>query len=149
MFSRLILASTIGSLLLSPSSLTQQGTSTTAPCQAAAKTMTLFKYGLQWAQWTELEREIYLIGFVDGGSVYSDFMFQQPEPVRTKVFEQVAVKYDNDVLSPVITSLYADPANVYIRYDSTVLIARDKVSGKDVEPLLRHARAYDCGGSKK
>jgi len=123
--------------------------SSSTPCQAITGTMELFKYGNQWLQWNELERHIYLLGFVDGGSVYFDFVFRQPERVRNELFEANAVKYDNDVLSPVITSLYRDPANVYIRYDSMVLIARDKIAGKDVEPRLRMARQNGCGGSLK
>jgi len=32
------------------------------------------------------------------------------------------VKYDLDVLSPVVTSLYRDPANVYIRHESMIFM---------------------------
>jgi hypothetical protein len=111
--------------------------------------MELFQYGTRWLAWSELERRIYLFGFVDGGSVYLDFVFRQPEQVRKEVLDRAAVKYDDEVLSPVITSLYRDPANVYIRTDSMVYIARDKLAGQDVEPRLRTARRTDCGGSIK
>ena len=59
--------------------------------------------------------------------------------MRKQIFESTAVKYDNDVLSPVITSLYRDPANVYIRYESMVLIATDKIAKipKDLDAPLR------------
>ena len=44
-----------------------------------------------------------------------------------------------------MTNLYSDPANTYVRFDSMVYIARDKLSGKDVDPALRHAREMDRG----
>jgi hypothetical protein len=118
------------------------------PCQPSSD-FTPFKYGTRWLQWDEHERDIYLEGFVDGGSVYFEFMLRQPERVRKEVFSKTTVMYNSDVLSPVVTSLYKDPANVFIRYDSMVFIARDKIAGKDVEPLLRKARQTDCGGSVK
>jgi hypothetical protein len=76
-------------------------------------------------------------------------MLQQPTKIKREVFETTTVKYDSDVLIPVITSLYKDPANVYIRYDSMIFIGRDKIAGKDIEPLLRNARKNDCGGNLK
>jgi hypothetical protein len=39
-----------------------------------------------------------------------------------------------------MTDLYRDPANALIRLGAMVYIARDKLSGKDVEAALRTAR---------
>jgi len=44
-----------------------------------------------------------------------------------------------------MTNLYKDPSNTYIRYNSMLYIARDKLGGKDVEPALRLAREKDRG----
>jgi len=126
-----------------------QDASIGTPCQAFAGSFELYKYGTHWLQWDEHEREIYLLGLVDGGAVYADFMLRQPPSVRKRVGETTAVMYGSDVLSPVMTSLYGDPANIYIRYNSMVFIARDKIAGKNIDGTLREARQRDCGGNPK
>jgi len=146
MLSRLLLILAMAPAVLY--ALPDQQPASGSPCEPTS-TFEPFKYGTQWLQWTERERDTYLIGFVDGGAVYFDFMMRQPKNMRNEVFAKTLVKYDSDVLNPVITSLYRDPANVYIRFNSMVFIARDKIAGKDIEPLLRKARQSDCGGNLK
>ncbi len=106
----------------------------------------LVNYGREWNAWSNVSRSIYLEGFVDGQSstyiaLYSDLPSERREPLRLQTF----TFYKTDALRDVMTSLYSDPANIYIRYDSMVYIARDKLSGKDIEQTLRSAREKDRG----
>ncbi len=109
----------------------------------------LFNYGQEWNTWSNGSRYIYLEGFVDGQSstyvaVLGDLPPDRREPLRLQTF----MFYGATALRDVMTSLYADPANTFIRYDAMVYIARDKLSGKDVEPMLRRAREQDRGYTK-
>lgn len=125
----------------------QQKPATTA-CQEFAKTDTLFKFGTEWLSWSENERSVYLRGLIDGNIVLLKYTFTKPEPERQQIldyFKATALQYKPDALVPVMTSLYRDPANVFIRYNSMIFIARDKLSGADVEGQLRQARQSDCG----
>jgi hypothetical protein len=132
-------------LALSPN----QNANVSNACRPGASGLELFKYGGQWLRWTDYERDIYLEGFVDGGSTYARTFSSEQSPVLKSLVTRNLVQYDNDVLSPVVTSLYRDPANVYIRFDAMIFIARDKLLGKDIEAMLRYSRQNDCGGSLK
>jgi len=106
----------------------------------------LFNYGREWNMWSNVSRSIYLDGFVDGQSstyaaVLNDLPSDRREPLRLQTF----TFYERDSLRDVMTNLYGDPANTYVRHGSMVYIARDKLSGKDVEPVLRRAREQDLG----
>jgi hypothetical protein len=106
----------------------------------------LMNYGRQWHTWSNASRTVYLEGFVDGlsntfSSLRNDLPADRREPLRLQIF----TFFDSDVLRDVMTNLYSDPANTYIRYDSMVYIARDRLGGKDTEPRLRLARKQDCG----
>lgn len=106
----------------------------------------LFNYGRQWNTWSNLSRSVYLQGFVDGQSntyrvLSNDLPAARREPLRLQTF----TFYDADALRDVMTNLYSDPSNTYIRYDSMVYLARDKLSGKNIEPALRVAREKDRG----
>jgi len=101
-----------------------------------------FNYGRRWSSWSPLNRSIYLEGFRDGQShayfaLVDDLPPGRREPLRLMTF----TLYDADALGNVITSLYTDPANAYIQNDDMVYIARDKLSGIDVDPELRTARS--------
>lgn len=120
-----------------------------SPCMSPPNGQELFNYGRQWNAWSNESRSIYLAGFVDGQSnayllLENDLPKERREPLRMQSF----TFYDSDALRDVMTSFYADPANTYIRYDSMVYIARDKVGGKEIEPRLRLARRHDCGYAK-
>lgn len=106
----------------------------------------LFNYGREWIPWSNTSRSIYLEGFVDGQSntyaaLLNDLPAGRREPLRIQTF----TFYDGAAIRDVMTNLYSDPANTYIRYDSMVYIARDKLNGKDVDPRLRRAREQDRG----
>ena len=106
----------------------------------------LFDYGRQWNSWSNFSRSTYLLGFVDGQShtynaLFNDLPATRREPLRLQTF----TFYDSDAIRDVMTSIYADPANTYIRHNSMVYVARDKLAGKDVEPMLRYARENDTG----
>ena len=110
----------------------------------------LFNYGLEWKAWSDGSRSIYLDGFVDGQSntylaVLNDLPQERREALRLETF----TFYDRDSIRDVMTNLYADPANTYITHNAIVYIARDKLSGKDVEPILRIARLKDRGYVKQ
>ncbi len=115
----------------------------------AIKTWTqdeLFNYGRQWNAWSNVSRSIYLQGFVDGQSnTYSVLSNDLPPERREALRLQTFTFYSADAIRDVMTNLYSDPANTFIRSNSVVYIARDKLSGKDIEPTLRHAREADRG----
>jgi hypothetical protein len=115
-------------------------------CVTSAQDEQLFNYGKQWKSWPEISRLTYLMGFVNGqDSAYwalrGDVPPERREPLRLKTY----TFYDDDALRDVMTNLYAEPANTYIRYSSMVYIARDKLAGNDIEPVLRRARENDTG----
>jgi hypothetical protein len=110
----------------------------------------LVNYGRKWNAWSNESRSTYLEGFVDGQSntyllVLSDLPAERREAIRLRTF----TFYENAVLRDVMTSLYSDPANSYVRYDSMVYIVRDKIGGKDIEAALRSARQNDCAYTDK
>ena len=103
-----------------------------------------FNFGKEWHLWSDYERSIYLVGFVDGQSgtylaLVDDVPKERREPLRLQTF----TFYDSDAIRDVMTSLYGDPANTFIRHGSMLYIARDKLSGKDIEARLRQAREQD------
>lgn len=137
-------------LMLSATSTPMQVEPTQTPCQLMAKTFDLYKFGPRWLQWTEVERFIYLEGVIDGQSLYvREFILRQPEAVRNQLLDKYSLKFDETTIAPVMTSLYRDPANVFINYRAMAFIARDKLLGREVEPLLRKARQEECGGNPK
>jgi hypothetical protein len=106
----------------------------------------LVNYGRQWNAWSNRDRSIYLIGFVDGQSqTYISLEDDLPAERRERLRLQTFTFYNTSTLRDVMTSLYSDPANTYIAHGSMVYIARDKLGGKDIEVLLRTARQKDCG----
>jgi len=106
----------------------------------------LFNYGKQWKSWPDICRSTYVLGFVNGqDSTYVALLDDLPPARQEALRLKTYTFYDEDALRDVITNLYADPANTYIRYSSIVYIARDKLAGKDIEPILRRARANDTG----
>ena len=116
------------------------------PTSSGQRERDLFNYGQEWNTWSNGSRYVYLEGFVDGQSntyaaVLGDLPQERREPLRLQLF----TFYGAQALRDVMTSLYADPANTFIRYDSMVYIARDKLSGKDTESMLRSAREHDRG----
>jgi len=113
---------------------------------SSATSRELFNYGREWNAWSDALRSIYLVGFVDGQSsmyvaVLQDLPPQPREPLRLQIF----TFYQGDSIRDVMTSLYSDPASTYITRNTMVYIARDKLSGKDVDPMLRRAREENRG----
>jgi len=125
----------------------------TAICQGAATALPqeeLFNYGQEWTAFSNPMRWVYLRGFVDGQSntylaMIDDVQLDRRETLRLQTF----TFFDAVALSAVMTSLYADPANAFIRYEAMVYIARDKLNGNDVEPSLRHARETKRGFTRQ
>ena len=106
----------------------------------------LANYGEEWNTWSEGLRSVYLRGFIAGQSntylaLENDLPPERREPLRLRTF----TFYGIDALSDVMVSLYADPANTFIRFDAMVYIARDKLNGEDVELRLRYSRQNDRG----
>jgi hypothetical protein len=123
-------------------------------CQFTAKTREIIKYGPIWRAWDDNERNAYLGGFVDGQNDTYTVFESLPELVSTSAARKEALRlqlytlYDHDVLRPVMTDLYRDPANIFITFGAMVYIARDKVTGRDIEPMLRYSRENDCAFAK-
>ena len=109
-----------------------------------------FDYGKQWKSWNEAARSAYIIGFVAGQdstfvAVRQDLPPKLREPLRLKT----STLYDENAIRDAMTSLYDDPANTYIRSNVMIYIARDKLAGKDIEPILKSAREKDTGVVKE
>lgn len=103
-------------------------------------------FGRQWKSWSNQTRLVYMAGFVDGGSatylaVFNDLSSERREALR----KATAVMYDSEAIADVMTDLYKDPANTFIRHDAMVYIARDKLDGNDIEGRLRYARQREYG----
>jgi hypothetical protein len=106
----------------------------------------LFNYGRQWNVWSDTARLTYLEGFVDGqSSTYATVEADLPASRREAIKIQTFTFYASSSLRDVMTSIYSDPANTYIRYDSVLYLSRDKLNGKDIEPMLLRAREQDRG----
>jgi hypothetical protein len=101
-------------------------------------------FGGQWNSWSTNDRLVYLSGFMDGQSeTYSTLLSDLPEGSRERLRKATFLFYDLDVIRDVITDVYRDPANTFIRFSSIVYVARDKLDGKDVESRLRYARQHE------
>ena len=129
-------------LLLVPLGLPHTGSSQGITLPPGA---TWFDFGKAWRTSSEVARQAYLSGFMDG----ADRGYHQTLDLLGKgwtreqfmpAYEATHPPYDVDVLSRVISSFYSDPANTFILRSALIDIARAKLDGKDVEPLLRAAR---------
>lgn len=119
---------------------------TLSSCAIAPSGQELVNYGRRWNAWSGESRSIYLEGFVDGQShTYLLLTNDLPKDRRESLRMQTFTFYDGSAIRDVMTSLYSDPANTYITFDSMVYIARDKLAGQDIESRLREARKSDCG----
>ena len=115
----------------------------------AQQDLVLVNYGQRWNGWSADRHWVYLEGFIDGQSGTFFRLSKEIPPERVQPLrEESFVVYDVGVLADVITSLYADPANTYINFESMIYIARDKLSGKDIDIRLRRAREQDRGYTK-
>jgi hypothetical protein len=117
------------------------------PCLEVQKRV---DFGTEWRSWTNTLRTIYLDGFMSGQSstflaVYNDLPVDRREVIRKATF----LFYDIPAIAAVMTDLYKDPANTFIRHGAMVYIARDKLSGRDAEPMLRYSRENDCGFTER
>lgn len=119
----------------------------------AAKTVLAtepYNYAEQWRSWDVVSREAYINGVVDGiskafivtlATVSPDKFLKKPEPAEVKkVSDKLFVRYTRDQIGDVITDLYKDPANGFITTIDMLLLARDKIEGKDISRGLMEAR---------
>jgi hypothetical protein len=103
-------------------------------------------FGMIWNQyWNKTNREAYLLGYRDAaervlitccGVEAPGGRFSPP-----KKCEQEQFRFPVDALEPVVTALYADPANTFISHSNMVFFAQRKLDGEDIEHFLRSARA--------
>ena len=104
--------------------------------------------GQEWATMTVLARAWYVKGFQEGtGYAFNKtvgFLIDRQGSVKDSEIEPLRLatmtEHDASVLADLVTDLYRDPANTYITHAAMIYIARDKLNGKDTEPLLREAR---------
>jgi hypothetical protein len=100
--------------------------------------------GAMWNSWTVAMRSAYIEGFLSGvNSVYQRAFSYLSAKQRDEIRAATFVVYASDVLAKVVTDLYRDPANTYIEPGALVIVAREKLKGTDIEPLLRAARKND------
>ena len=110
-----------------------------SPCDRPDK----FNHGREWASWTGHLRATYLEGFVSGqADTYLAMLNDVPANRRDALKEQLFTFHPTDSISNVMTDLYRDPANAFIPYGAMVYIARDKLSGRDIEPKRRYSRQF-------
>jgi len=101
-------------------------------------------FGQEWKDWTRPIRLIYLSAYMDGESdTYQKAVFDLPAAKREPFRLATALFFDVGAIADVMTDLYKDPANTFVRTGAMVYIARDKLSGKDVEAMLRYSREHD------
>jgi hypothetical protein len=99
-------------------------------------------YGRAWNSLFDPVRLVYVQAFMEGqASTYSAVFNDLPLTSRERLRKATFLFYEPAVLRDVMTDLYKDPANTYIRFDLMVYIARDKLSGEDVTKRVQDARA--------
>ena len=110
----------------------------------------IYNYADLWRSWNVVAREAYINGVVDGiAEAYIEILItvapdkfpKNPEPAEIKkVREKLFVRYTRGQICDVITDLYKDPANAFIRTINMFFLARNKIEGKDITPDLIDAR---------
>lgn len=130
-------------LLLLP--LPRQGSE---PCSTKPNAV---KVGAEWLAISSATRMWWVEGFTDGQS--HSFLAWEAETKpsaakREEMRQQLFPMYGPDVLADVMTSIYEDPANTFISRTAMLYVAKAKLSGKDIEGMLRHSRQVDCVFSK-
>lgn len=133
----------LGSMAAAPRG---QGPAPVHPCLTGDRE----NYGREWSGWSTAMREIYVYAFIEGQSntyleLFNDVPADRREPLARKTF----LYYDVDALAVVMTDLYRDPANTYIRYSAMIYIAKSKLEGNNIESSLRYSRQNDCGLKKR
>ncbi|MFN7916698.1 MAG: hypothetical protein U0Q55_15250 [Vicinamibacterales bacterium] len=118
------------------------------PCGQGA--IVPYKWGQYWGELPKSGRVLWIEGFVSGQS--HSFLTWEREtglsPVkREELRRKLFPIYDSDVLEPVITALYRDPANVFITPTGMLYIAKAQLNGDDTRLMLMDARRNDCSGS--
>ena len=114
------------------------------PIRAQQDTTRRINFGSMWKGWSNEVRLIYLDGFIGGRSETFLVVFDSLSPeARGSLRLRTTVLYNPDVLRDVMTDLYSDPANTFVRFEVMVYIARDKLSGREVESRLRSAREQE------
>src|SRR5882672_5092347 len=107
-------------------------------------------FGEIWNSWPGEKREVFVAGYTEGvADAFSGCSNYLASTSRETVRKQIFVVYDYTVLARVVTDLYKDSANTFIRTGSLILIARDKLNGQDIEARLRNARANDRAFEKR
>ena len=110
-----------------------------------------YNYATRWQAWSPNSQAAYVEGLADGiveayltlASVWlpaGEFGRVPPtarvERGRHKLFPWTTISQ----LAQVVTALYEDPANAYVKTRRVVFIARDRLGGKNVEADLMEAR---------
>jgi hypothetical protein len=115
-----------------------------APQQTQGSRWIRFNCGREWRTWTDAMRQVYVNGFMSGqADTYNAVSNNLSSDQRESLYKATFLFYGPDAIADVMTDLYKDPANTFIRHGAMVYIARDKLSGRDVEPMLRHSREDD------
>ena len=111
----------------------------------------MFNYGKHWLQIPPVARFAYIDGFVDGGNcayhaAVSEWLPRgelgnNPESEKVaKVRKKTLIMLTPNAIIPVMTDLYKDPANAFIRTRDILFLARDKLLGEKIDDRLVSAR---------
>ena len=116
------------------------------------------KYGELWDGLSDIQKATFVVamdsGITKGFELcmigYADYFSKRVYEERYQAGITYLTAFNNyldlrspldlEVISKVITELYKDPANIYIRVEDMYIIALHEMKGEDVEPLLREAR---------
>jgi hypothetical protein len=106
--------------------------------------------GSYWQSLSPHEREVFVMSFKAGlneGHVRTmlflidhDYLKQLSKEAKKKLREEVTLNGSRGALSDAISALYQDPSNTYVMNSDAVIIASERLAGKDVEAELRRAR---------
>lgn len=113
----------------------------------------LFNYGQRWKSWSVGTRNVYLEGFQDGSNhaywtagdqwlAHGDFLKNPALQKVKKVSGNVHFFVELSVIRDVMTGLYEDPANTFIKWETVLYLARDKLMGEDISERLIKARKF-------
>lgn len=111
-----------------------------------------YNYAEVWKGWSVEAKSAYLWGLTDGLShAYVEAAsawlpageFQKHDSARVRrVDEALFLQFEASALGPVMTDLYGDPANAFIKFRDMAELARDKLKGSDIQERLLKARKW-------
>jgi hypothetical protein len=111
----------------------------------------ILNFGAIWKTWDVGSQNVYLWGFVDGGSnamiaVMGEIIYSNnkgltvPKNLYENIRKKTTINFDENKLRDMMTTIYKDPKNSFIPFQDMVYIARDSLNGDDISASLLKAR---------